>query len=359
MAKANIYQSYSMVDALSSFAEVKWYRGFNKFKELDANPRIKQLGMFNMGGLNTKYSIIEKISRAVFCLHTLIHLKTSKVDKIFTRDFGFIYFYSMVPSWFRCKADLIYESHKVMYKVSEKVSQIQERKAYQNVHLFICVSDGIKNDLHHDFKIEKERILVNPSGFKPELFPSHTFHNLEDQTLQFVYAGSFERWKGVETILEAASIGIPSNTQIHIVGGTKEDHDKLCQNQSIESDYPVNFHTSVKRKKLFQLYSKMNVGIVSTIPIQEGEKYTSPIKFFEYVNAGLLVLSSDIQPMKDLSKEGFHIEFYEAGSSQSLREAIHRISIQGIDQAKILENKKLVQSYSWNERARKIVNFIS
>lgn len=356
--KVNVYQSYSMVEALSKFTKIFTFRGFSKFSDWKKNPKIKQLRILNLGGFSQKFLVLEKLSRLVFCIHTFSLISLMGVDFIFTRDFGFIYFYSKLPKFLTRRTRLVYESHKIMNDVSEKVSLSQEVEAYTVVDKFIAISDGIKTDLIEKFEIPKTSILVLPNGFDPTLFAGGKRKKRTSNSLNLVYAGSFEKWKGVETIVKASQLVAKDNLNFHILGGSKRDHSKLAAEYEIEKHETITFQKNVKRKDLFQIFNDKDVGIVSTLDLQEGAKYTSPVKFFEYVNAGLLVLASDIAPMKELAAKGFYLEFYEAGSSNSLLEKINEILKQGIDYEKLEANRKLVQSYTWANRASEIVRFI-
>jgi glycosyltransferase involved in cell wall biosynthesis len=360
LSKANIYQSYSMVKALAEFHDVSWYRGFSKFKDLNGITSLRQRRVINIAALDSGISFMEKLSRVIFCLNTLLLLKLTNHNVVVTRDFAFIYFYSKVPRWLKFKSKLVYESHKIMSEVSAKVSKRQEVSAYAVVDLFLTVSNGIKQDLNQSFGIPNERIKVLPNGFDPTIFGNTDLQRKRKKPYQFIYAGSFEKWKGVDTILQAVQLASNSSSLIHIVGGSKSQFDKLSKEMSNKKlEHKVYLSPSIDREDLFQLFKTMDVGLVSTIAMQEGAKYTSPVKFFEYVNAGLLVLSSDISPMLELRDKGFYIEFYEAGSSESLNDAINRICANGIDPEKILSNKRLISEYSWTERARKIIDFVS
>ncbi len=340
--KANVYQADSMVKAFGSLAKVDWYRGATNVTQGKAYYGVSPVSVLNLG-----LGRAEKWSRLLFCLTVLFRLFSIRPDFVFTRDFAFIYFYSKLPSWLKIKAPLIFESHKVYHRVSEKVSLVQEMSAYSVVDRFVAVSSGIKEDLQKDFGIREEEILVCPNGI--EQWKSTSIEGAQEELINFIYAGSHGPWKGVDVILEASWLLEDFKGHIYIVGAHEEELPSY--NKALVTVLPP-----VGREELYTLYNKMDVGILPTLDKREGTRYTSPIKFFEYAYAGLTILSSDIPSIRELAERGFEVTFFKVGSAEELSLKLSALTKEALPETG--GNSQLVQEYTWDNRAKRILEWI-
>ncbi|WP_235297414.1 glycosyltransferase [Portibacter marinus] len=342
--KANIYQSYSMVKAFGQRIKVDWYRGYSKMKWDHPQSNVNQIRVINPG-----LQKFEKWSRLIFCFNVCILLHLRPPTSIFTRDFAFIYFYSKIPQWARVKAPIIFESHKIYSEVSDKVTPIQESKAYSVVHNFVAVSEGIKEDLQHYFDVEENRIAVLPNGI--DTYPLDAMKQRNPGEINYVYAGSYGTWKGVDVIVAAAKIlqSFPVHhalkIHIYIIGVSSND----LNTHRLDN---ITVIPSLDKKDLYKFYAKMDVGLVPTLNRMEGTKYTSPIKLFEYAYAGLEILASDIPSIRELESKGLHINFFNVGDPQSLAEQMATLPTKKEDAIK--NNQNLVHNYTWQNRADQI-----
>lgn len=342
--KANVYQSYSMVKAFATYEDVDWYRGMRKFSR---NSLPSQISEYRTLSLGLDYA--EKLSRLIFSLHTLIQLLIKKPDVIFTRDFGFLYFYSKMPGFLKVNAPIIFEAHKVYHRVSEKVSFVQELSSYSIVDGFVSVSEGIKDDLVKDFQIAEEDILVATNGIEKWVKRNIEKRQPGDKT-NFIYAGSYGPWKGVETILGASLLLNDFKGHIYLVGIDTEIIP--AYNQECCTIIP-----SMDRKALYEFYEEMDVGIVPTLNQQEGTKYTSPIKLFEYAYAELEILASDIPAIREIQTKGFNIEFFAVGNAQELASKMNLMTVERNLSYKE-NNSTLIDTYTWENRAKKILQWM-
>ncbi len=352
ISKANVYQAVSMVSAFSEIMNVDWYHGWLKIQLEPSKYHVNQVRTINFG-LNQKGSFqIEKISRILFVIHTLLRLHIKKVDLIYTRDPAFLLAYSYLPKWMKVKCPIIYESHKVYNRVSEKVNKDQEFRAISNANIIVAITNGVKDDLIEDYNINPDCIHVLPNGIK--LIPGSPKEIQERKIKKFVYAGSLIDWKGVPVIIEASKLLKDFDGEIHIIGGTQEEHESL---QSGAPDF-VHFIPSLDRQRLYTLLNTMDVGIIPTLDHLEGGKYTSPIKFLEYVQCGLSVLASDSDALKELNEQGFNVDYFEVGNAQDLADKIRSMVNLPLNMDRIKSNLQHLNSFTWDKRTHDIVHLV-
>jgi glycosyltransferase involved in cell wall biosynthesis len=128
-----------------------------------------------------------------------------------------------------------------------------------------------------------------------------------------VYAGSLGVGYDIETLLQAAAIIQLSETPLRIVvagDGPKRD-DAL----SAKAQGAIEYLGQLNRDELIETYEKADIGL---LPYQAGSKVAMPIKFFDYVNFGLYVVSSLAMEAQDTIAERAIGLSYAPGNAQDL-----------------------------------------
>ncbi|MFZ1791617.1 MAG: glycosyltransferase family 4 protein, partial [Saprospiraceae bacterium] len=164
---ADVIASISMVQALGDFFDVTFFASKTDSENLQkllsdldiTKPNFKIFFVPISFKNNSSY---ERISRIVYAFYVLLNVRN--VDFIFTRDFGFLYFLSLLPGSLRPKCKIIFEAHKIYHQVSSKVKSSQEREALKIPDLLVVITDGIKQDIIKYFGIKSNKIGVVYSG---------------------------------------------------------------------------------------------------------------------------------------------------------------------------------------------------
>ena len=81
-----------------------------------------------------------------------------------------------------------------------------------------------------------------------------------------------------------------NNIETKLVANDENDINRFKQlSQAKNMIEPLSFYSGLKRKQVASLYSECKVGILINNDSQHAEKYTSPLKYFEYLSSGLQV----------------------------------------------------------------------
>jgi glycosyltransferase involved in cell wall biosynthesis len=128
-----------------------------------------------------------------------------------------------------------------------------------------------------------------------------------------IYAGSLGLGYDIETLLEAAAIVRRADAQLRIViagDGPKRDAVLRAQAQGA-----VDYLGQLNRDRLIEAYERADIGL---LPYQAGSKVAMPIKFFDYVNFGLFIVSSLTMEAQEVIAEKAIGVSYSAGDAQDL-----------------------------------------
>lgn len=369
-SRGSTYQVFNVVDSLSKYYEITFISGWISNKHLNEilNFFSKKL-VFKVKKIPIKLItgniLFEKISRAFYSFFILFHLKFNYYDAIYTRDFSFLFFYSYVQKFFRLKAPIFYEPHTIYHKSSpNKVSFEQEKKALSCVNYYFPISHGIKEDLIRYFELSEDKITVLPDGVDFKLFKSihsskkyaHKKYAIPLDKKIIVYSGSFFDWKGVDTIVLSAKFIKSKDVVILIFGGRGESFDeinRLVKEEKLEDSIVID--SSLPYEELIKILKSSDIAVIpnkNTTSI--GSKYTSPLKIFEYMAAGLPIVSSDVPAMKEILDNEKNTLYFKAGDEKSLAKSIDRLMFDDKLRSAIKTNNLIkVNDYSWNNRAMK------
>jgi glycosyltransferase involved in cell wall biosynthesis len=369
---ANVSQTLNMVHHFGEHADIYFFSSFIKKKEFDE--RLKFLGLsknFRHKRLIVPFSksnkFLEFFLRTLYSFQALIVLRFINVQYIYTRDFSFLYFLSLLPRFLRPNHKIIYEPHKIYHLITDKVTYIQEKNALDIPSLFIPISKGIEGDLIRVFGIEKKRIHSFPSGVKIEHFnnaPDRTalrkIFGIKNHEKLIIYAGSFLSWKGVEILIEAYSqISMQhKNSKLILIGGSKKD---IFRIEKFAKDLHVDNGNLILKKllphrELIKYLKMSDIGVIPNLKTLEGGLYTSPLKVGEYLAAGLALIVSDLPALRENLNHNNAV-FFEPYNPADLANKLGKLMDNDKKLQKLQKNnlKKAVE-YTWDRRTRKILS---
>ena len=271
-----------------------------------------------------------------------------------------------IYSWFR-KYDLIYsrilltslffkKTNLEIHSLPKKVKPIH-LYLWKKARLLVVLTNIIKKELVIA-GIPENKILVAADGVDLEKFAIDVSKQEAREKLNLpidkkivMYTGSFflHSWKGVNNVLQAAS-KLP-NYLFVLVGGTKKEVDELSKEVAdnillIEKQPHSQIPLYLKAADLLLLPNTKEKAV--------SEKYTSPLKLFEYMVSRRAIVASNLPSIKEVlnEKNSLLVE----PTIQGLVSGINKIS-QDEDWADKISAQAYidVQNYSWQKRAQNII----
>ena len=371
---ASVNQTLNMVNAFADHAEVHFLSSWIKQKDIDnrliffALPKKFSLKRMPIIWLkNAKIKRLERISRLLYVLFCLIYIRFNNYDLIYTRDFSFVYFLSLLPSFLRPKSPVIYEPHKIYYESLPNVSQQQEAKALATARLFVPTTVGCQEDLEEIFHIPHTKMYQHANGVNLETFEKITASPILSEKYPrtkgkkiILYTGTFLDWKGVDTLVKATRYIQHSDYMILLIGGFGKDRqtiEKLIEEEGAKEQIIVDGFLS--QQELIAILKQADLAIIPNRLDAEGNKYTSPLKTYEYLAVGLPIVCSDLYSMRQILVENENALFFEPENEQDLAAKIDLILEDDTLQKQLSQNnKKAAPLHSWQKRAAQIIAFI-
>lgn len=252
---------------------------------------------------------------------------------------------------------LFYEMHR--FPGSHINKQLEWLKACNGI---ICLT-GLMKDKLVEKGFSQDQILVEPDAWSEKLYgdlPSkeEALKNLglNNEKKKIVYTGHLYKWKGVDTLVKAM-VQLP-DTECHIVGGLSEDRAALI---AANRDWPKNvvLHRHVPPKKIPEWLAIADLAVVpNSAESLMSREYTSPLKLFEILGAGVPLVASDLPSLREIVDEN-SASFVAADHPDDwARVLCECLNDPELSRQKVKEGKKIVAKHTWLKRAERISDFM-
>ena len=152
---------------------------------------------------------------------------------------------------------------------------------------------------------------------------------------------------------------IYENVHFTVVGGSKNEHSELL-NRHKDIDLKLNLIENTNQENVSKYMKEFDIGIVPYPKDEHISLYASPLKLFEYISTGIMIIASDVKSNR-LFEDEIGIEFYKAENFDSLVE-IFKDCLLKSNRRKIIQYSKQNLSFrenlSWQERTNKIYSIL-
>ncbi len=338
-----------MCDAFSKKGKVELIipsiKGNLNFQKIKRNFLLKTKENFLIKSI-LKIKIVNFLTRFLFGFKVANFLKNNKSDVIISR--------SLISSFFLC-----------VFRVSHFLEIHTELKGltkfllinlnYINSEYLIRVI-LISKTLSKKFtSIKKEKLLILHDAVDIQDFK---FKAKNSKTLKSVtYVGSFYKGKGVELILKLASKF--KRITFNIYGDRLGNIYKKSPN--------VKLHGYINYNQVPKALYHSDILILPSDNIQFGRakginiaNYNSPLKMFDYLAAGKIILSSKRDGICEILKHNYNSIIVNQYNLKSWSHALNLLIKKKYNFSKLRKNSlKTAKIYTWENRVSKILSTLN
>lgn len=359
----------------------EWWRIYNIAQIFKSNGHHIQFIHYCRESIYKKMDNKEKYSNHIFITFKSlasapinIHIKHLKI--LLKGNYDLVYcngpcsvFYSLfgkitsIPLIFDMHGDIIEEFHITNPKPS--FSSLIKLNFVKLIYfssirfsdLIFCVSNKEIKFLNYKKGIPLKKMHYITNGVDLEFFKSSDNEKIKElkkrlgirNHLVFGYIGDFQKWQGIENLINAAKNISDQNIKFIFVGGNIE----------IEN---INVIPWIPREEIGGYYSICDV-LVLPRPNHPATEVAAPTKFSEYIAMGKPILTTKVGDAADLVKK------YECGivvkdnSPENLIEGIYQFANLSKEKLDLMgkNSRKLAESeFNWNiigQKLSSILNF--
>ncbi len=197
---------------------------------------------------------------------------------------------------------VVYDAHefetetKSLHGLKKTITKVLERLLIHCADAVVTVSPSIAANYRHLYGVQPELVLNCPPAQTP--VPSRLFHQMygiPDHVPVYLYQGGLVAGRGIELILEAFALLPPDEGHVVVMG-----YGPLAPLvEAAAARYPhLHAHPAVPPSDVFRHACAADVGICLTDTSCRNHLFCLPNKFFEYLQAGLPVVSTDLYELR-------------------------------------------------------------
>ena len=233
-----------------------------------------------------------------------------------------------------------------------------EQAVFRDAWRLIALTAACKALLVEEFGVPAEQVLVAPDAAArvPASLPPGPS---DGRTI--IYAGQLYPWKGVGTLVRAMS-RLPG-ARLKLVGGLSAEDPDAAALRKLAGDIGV-----LARVQLTgflphaEVADQLAGASVAVVPLPDNPMsryFTSPLKLFEYMAAGLPIVASDLPALREVLRPDENALLVPPDDPEALAEAIGRLlADQALAERLRRQAHADVQDRTWAARAANMLSFL-
>ncbi|MFT7169093.1 MAG: glycosyltransferase involved in cell wall biosynthesis [Paracoccaceae bacterium] len=248
--------------------------------------------------------------------------------------------------------------------------QTRRRWLLESVRLgarVIAISGGVRDDLvalgvpAKRIQVEHDAVDAGLAARLPSRADARAKLGLDPERQVVLYAGGLLRWKGVDVLIDAAVEHADQlkGALVLIVGGMDADVAALRKKAAGATNVRIDGY---REAHLIPAYlAAADVGVVPNRRTPRiSSHYTSPLKVFESMAAGLPLVASDLPSLRDAVRLEGGAVFVDPENPAALAAGIGGLLADPARRASMADRARLaMESNTWEARAHRILAFMS
>ena len=329
-------------------------------------PMPGQTNFFDFYNIKSKFNLLKikyfkkyplGINYYLFSFVSILYGLRLKTDLFITRNFFTCFLLVLF------KRKIIFEMHHDLSSEGRIVSFIFKNfKVFNSNKILkvVAISKNVKNYLINNLGTIEKKIHVLPSATGLQNKSWKGYISQSKKNLNIGYFGSLEKTKGINFLINLSKLDKKNN--YYIFGGTNNNINTLKKkifhkNLNLQSHVPYN--------KLQNYLSKMDILVMpydkNTIRSAGGigniSKYMSPLKLFDYLAAGKIIIATKNNNLEEIVKNKKNCILIEKLNIFNWQKEINSILKNRIFYQNIARNGfKLSKKYTYDIRAKKFLD---
>lgn len=196
--------------------------------------------------------------------------------------------------------------------------------------------------------VAPERITVVPNA--GEVRP-HVSKN--DEEINVVYGGIFSYWENISSYIKSTTLDRDRKISFYLLGGGPLRETLIDMIARLGA--PVKYLGKLSREETLNFFDRCHIGVL-TSSRDIARQIACPIKFFDYMSCGLVVLSEDVGWWSQLIREKNVGLVVKPNSPSDLFEGICSLAIDDEKRKRMSQNayELVSEEFNWDKQLSKM-----
>ena len=310
----------------------------------------------------------ERGRRVQFLLGALRLAAADRHAVIYTRDLGLASLLLQLPRIRRPR--VAYESHGITPIVAEEMPRLlgpaaavasprkinrldrRERRVWRHADVYVTITHALAADLASRYG-PRDRVAVVPDGARLDPPLPEPAHGAPPTA---AYAGHLYPWKGVDVFVRA--LALAPRVRGLIVGGHPGEVDRARVDALVTSLGIADRVTITGLVPPAEVRTRLAAATMLVLPNVASaisERYTSPLKLFEYLTMGRPIVASDLASIREVLTADRTALLVAPDDPRALASAFDRLIDEPALAASLAQAATaLAPAFSWDKRAERL-----
>ena len=220
----------------------------------------------------------------------------------------------------------------------------------------IFITRNLKKFIKKKYNYRKKNYLILPDATDIKNYKKN--YNLKTKVKKIGYFGSIYSSRGVQLIIELSRLD--KKNKYFIYGGSEDEISEIKRFKNKN----LIIHSQISYKDVKKKISEMDILLMpytskATFSGNTGNivEFMSPMKMFDYLGAGRIIISSEIKVLKEILKNNHNsILIKDYLNVLEWKKKIQMINLNSSLSIKLRINAiKTAKKYNWIDRAKKMI----
>jgi glycosyltransferase involved in cell wall biosynthesis len=239
------------------------------------------------------------------------------------------------------------------------------RMCFSAAAKIICISAGLKDHLHKNWKIEESKLIVLPCAADVEAFgPNHNpdlvRHGLGLTTEPVViWVGGFYPWHDLDLLLKSFTFVLQRHPSAKLVlvgdGPIRPMVKQMIEKNGLGQS--VIMTGAIAHAAVPEMLSIADIAVVPSAAVSASHGGTgTPLKLFEYMAAGKAIIATALDEAAEVIRNGHNGLLVAPGDVNGFSEAMLTLLNNPKERDRLGQNarQQAIKLYSWHEYTRKL-----
>jgi glycosyltransferase involved in cell wall biosynthesis len=307
-------------------------------------------------------------TRVRFILGALRLATTHSASVVYTRDLGLAAFLLQLPR--RRRPRVVYESHGIAPIVSAELPRLlgrpdlvptatklarldrREQRTWSRAAAYVTITQALASDLRVRYGPRPDVFVAPDGAYAPE--STSTYAPAAPPTV--AYAGHLYPWKGVDVLVQA--IARTPSLRVLIIGGHPGEADR-ARVERLARDLHVSDRVEITgllpSAQVAGQLARATVLTLPNTPSMISERFTSPLKLFEYLWCGRPIVASNTAAIREVLTDRQSALLVAPGDPDALAGALLEVtSNHTLANALGAAARALAPEFTWARRAERL-----
>jgi glycosyltransferase involved in cell wall biosynthesis len=227
----------------------------------------------------------------------------------------------------------------------------RERRVWRRASAYVTLTRALADELAERYG-PRNNVFVVPDG----AYPSGHAPSSAPAVATAAYAGHLYPWKGVDVFIRA--LALTPGVRGLIIGGHPKEPDRMRIERLARvagvSDR-LEMTGLVPAPEVPDHLARASMLVLPNTSTAISERYTSPLKLFEYLWTGLPIVASDLPAIREVLTHGTTALLVRPGDPEALSAALRTLAADASLAASLgTAARALAPDFTWSRRAERL-----